>query len=95
ASRLYLPRSLEDEVLRSITAMASQLEPGDPLADPMPDLGPLVSVRHRDRVKGFVDRAVATGHAEVVAGGDADQDRGAYYRPTVVAGCRQEDEIVQ
>jgi 1-pyrroline dehydrogenase len=95
AARLYLPRSREDEVLDAVSAMATSLEPGDPLADPTPDLGPLVSVAHRDRVKGFVDRAVAAGHAEVIAGGDASQDRGAYYRPTVVAGCRQDDEIVQ
>jgi aminobutyraldehyde dehydrogenase len=95
AARLYLPETREGEILGAVASMASSLEPGDPFADPAPDLGPLVSVPHRDRVKGFVERAVATGHAEVIAGGDAERNNGAYYRPTVVAGCEQDDEIVQ
>jgi acyl-CoA reductase-like NAD-dependent aldehyde dehydrogenase len=49
---------------------------------------------HRQRVHGFVERAAGHG-AEVLAGGRIDEGAGAYYRPTVVAGCGQDDEIVQ
>jgi aminobutyraldehyde dehydrogenase len=59
------------------------------------DIGPLVTGRHRERVAGFVERARAAGHMEIVTGGKAGTGGGFYYEPTVVAGARQEDEIVR
>src|ERR1019366_1652300 len=95
ASRLYVTKSRHDDVVGAVASMADSLKLGDPLADLPPDMGPLVSVQHRDRVSGFVERALATGHAKVAAGGITEHERGAYYRPTVVVGCQQRDEIVQ
>ncbi len=95
ASRLYVTPNRHDEIVRALASMADGLKLGDPLADSPPDMGPVVSLSHRERVKGFVDRAVASGHSQVVAGGTAEHDVGAYYRPTVVVGCEQSDEIVQ
>ncbi len=46
-----------------------------------------------DRVLGFLDRV--PGHAAVVAGGGRQGDRGFFVEPTVVAGLRQDDEMVQ
>jgi aminobutyraldehyde dehydrogenase len=45
-------------------------------------------------VAGFVDRARSLNHVEVTTGGSA-MGQGFYYRPTVVAGARQDDEIVR
>jgi len=45
------------------------------------------------RVTGFLDRA--PGHAEVTVGGHRQGDRGFFLEPTVVAGLRQDDEMVQ
>jgi aminobutyraldehyde dehydrogenase len=95
ASRLYVSPAYQDDVLSALTSMADGLQLGDPLAEQAPDMGPLVSVAHRDRVQGFIDRAVDTGHADVLTGRDTGQERGAFLRPTIVAGCRQDDEIVQ
>jgi aminobutyraldehyde dehydrogenase len=95
AARLYVSNRRQDDVLDVVATMARSLEPDDGIRNENADLGPLVSLAHRERVHGFVARALATGHAEVVAGGESAHDRGAFYRPTVVAGCRQEDEIVQ
>ena len=53
-----------------------------------------VEPRQRERVAGFVDRARALKHVEVTTGG-APGANGFYYTPTVVAGARQEDEIVR
>jgi aminobutyraldehyde dehydrogenase len=58
------------------------------------DVGPLISARQRERVSGFVERARDLKHVEITAGGEAGQN-GFYYAPTVVAGARQEDEIVR
>ena len=55
---------------------------------------PLISARQRERVAGFVDRAAGAGHMEVTTGGGAGEGPGFYFKPTVIAGARQEDEIV-
>src|SRR3712207_8209278 len=44
-------------------------------------------------VTGFLDRA--PDHAEITAGGRRLGDRGFFVEPTVVAGLRQDDELVQ
>ena len=59
------------------------------------EMGPLISARQRDRVADFVDRAAREPHIEITAGGKARGGRGFFYEPTVVAGARQDDEIVR
>jgi betaine-aldehyde dehydrogenase len=54
---------------------------------------PLNNVNQLERVTGFLDRV--PGHAEVTAGGHRQGDRGFFVEPTVVAGLRQDDELVQ
>jgi betaine-aldehyde dehydrogenase len=60
---------------------------------PDADFGPLNNPAQLARVSGFVDRA--PDHATVVAGGHPVGDRGYCYAPTVVAGLRQDDEMIQ
>jgi betaine-aldehyde dehydrogenase len=60
---------------------------------PDADFGPLNNPAQLARVSGFVDRA--PDHAAVVAGGHPVGDRGYCYAPTVVAGLRQDDEMIQ
>jgi betaine-aldehyde dehydrogenase len=57
------------------------------------DYGPLNSADALDRVQGHLRRL--PGHAEVVTGGHRVQGPGYLFQPTVVAGVRQDDEIVQ
>jgi 1-pyrroline dehydrogenase len=94
ASRLYVSAGRHEEVATAMAEAASAIEPQDPYENPDAMLGSLVSRAHRQRVHGFVERA-ASGGAELLTGGEVDDGPGAYYRPTVVAGCRQDDEIVQ
>ena len=44
-------------------------------------------------VTGFLDRAPS--HAEITAGGRRQGDHGFFVEPTVVAGLRQDDEMIQ
>ncbi|HET6356461.1 gamma-aminobutyraldehyde dehydrogenase [Streptomyces sp. NBC_00879] len=95
ATRAYVQRPLYDAFVSGVADLMAGVRLGDPL-DPATDLGPLVSHLQRDRVAGFVDRARA--YATVVTGGEApggDLEKGAYYRPTLVAGAAQDSEIVQ
>jgi len=93
ATRLYVHESARDELLERLLAKVDALTVGDPM-DAATDLGPLISTLHRDRVHGFVGRAVAAG-AEAVRGGRPVDGPGAFYEPTVVSGVAQDSEIVQ
>ena len=55
--------------------------------------GPLNNANQLARVEGFVERRPA--HSELVAGGHRVGERGYLYAPTVVAGLRQDDEMIQ
>lgn len=93
ATRVYLERSVYDDGVAALRAAIGQIVAGDPMnADT--HIGPLISRAHRDRVSGFVDRAVAAG-AEVLAGGRALDGVGAYFAPTLLVGASQSSEIVQ
>jgi betaine-aldehyde dehydrogenase len=57
------------------------------------DYGPLNNANQLERVRGLVDRTPS--HASVLTGGTPVGSRGFCYAPTVVAGLRQDDELVQ
>jgi betaine-aldehyde dehydrogenase len=54
---------------------------------------PVNNANQLAHVTGFLDRA--PDHAEITAGGRRLGDRGFFVEPTVVAGLRQDDELVQ
>lgn len=93
ACRVIAGPQIHDSVVDALTGAARSIGVGDP-ADEDTELGPLVSARQRERVVGFVDRAVAGG-AKVATGGHAVDRAGWYYEPSVIFGVNQADEIVQ
>ena len=97
ATRFYVHRAVYETFVELLVEKARDLRVGDPL-DEATDLGPLISVRHRDRVAAYVDRARAAG-ARVLLGGNAystpEFSRGAFYPPTILDGLDQDAEIVQ
>ena len=95
ATRIYAHDSIKDEVVERVSHIANSLVIGNGYIDPSVEMGPVVSQRQQDVVAGFVDRARATGHIRIAAGGDKTGLTGAYYSPTVVTNVRQDDEIVQ
>jgi betaine-aldehyde dehydrogenase len=93
ATRLYVERSVHDRVVDALAATFDTIRVGAPF-DADTDIGPLVTVAHRDRVAGFVERAAAAG-AQVVRGGRAVDRPGSYFSPTLVTGVDQRSELVQ
>lgn len=91
ASRVYVHESLHDELVAGLEKAVTALDLGD-LSDENTAMGPVITAAHRDRVEGFVERAKATGHTELIQG--ANPGVGFYTPPTVVVGARQGDEIV-
>ena len=93
ACRIYAGKKVYDRLVADLSSAVASIQLGleDDTAN---EIGPLISLRQRDRVASFVNRARELPHIEVTAGGDV-MDHGFYYRPTVIAGARQEDEIVR
>ncbi|WP_298199402.1 aldehyde dehydrogenase family protein [Novosphingobium sp.] len=92
-SRLYVHRSIHDQVVEGVAAYAKGLKLGHGLA-PDTQMGPVVSARHAERVEGFLTRARADG-ATILTGGERTGDAGTFITPTVVTGVRPDMEIVR
>ena len=92
ATRVLAGPGIAADLTDAIAAIAAGLKTAGPdEADAY--YGPLNNPAQLARVAGFVDRA--PGHAEVRTGGRRLGDRGYFYAPTVVAGLRQDDEMIQ
>lgn len=93
ATRVYLQRERFDEGVAALRAKLEEIVVGAP-DDPETHIGPLITAGHRDRVHGFVSRAVDAG-AQVLTGGVVPEGPGNFYPPTLIVGAAQDSEIVQ
>jgi aminobutyraldehyde dehydrogenase len=93
ACRVYASKKVYDNLVADLALAASSITLGAE-DDTTNEIGPLISMRQRDRVASFVNRAREVSHIDIVTGGEV-MDQGFYYRPTVVAGATQADEIVR
>jgi aminobutyraldehyde dehydrogenase len=94
ACRVYAGPKIYDKLVADLTSAVSGIRVGTQDEEDV-EIGPLISDRQRNRVASFVERAQMAGHMEVTTGGKLRQGPGFFYEPTVIAGARQEDEIVQ
>ncbi|MFF5294045.1 aminobutyraldehyde dehydrogenase [Paractinoplanes globisporus] len=93
ATRVYVQRSVYAAAVDALADALGRVRAGDPMSDKS-DIGPLISAEHRERVAGFVRRAVADG-ARVAVGGEVPGGPGFYFPPTLVLDADQRSEIVQ
>lgn len=94
ACRIYASHRIYDNLVADLASAVSTIKYGGQ-DEPGVEMGPLVSAAQRDRVAGFVDRAAASKHISIAAGGKAGAGGGFFFQPTVIAGARQDDEIVR
>ena len=94
ACRIYAGPKVYDKLVADLSSAVASLKVGEQEA-PGVEMGPLITEKQRQRVSGFVERAAELKHVEVTVGGKARGTRGFFFEPTVVAGARQEDEIVR
>jgi betaine-aldehyde dehydrogenase len=92
ATRVLTGPKIHDEFVNGLAEQAKGLVLGDTMSSDT-TLGPLNSARQRERVEGFLERK--PGNAEIVTGGREPGGPGFYLEPTVVAGLRQDDEMIQ
>ena len=81
-------------LVEKLGAAVASLKMGAP-DDASTELGPLSSAAHLSRVCAAVDEAKTLGHIRVVTGGSKREGAGYYFQPTLLAGAKQEDAIVQ
>jgi aminobutyraldehyde dehydrogenase len=92
ACRVYAGAKVYDRFVADLSAAVKGIKVGAQ-EEAEVEIGPLISERQRTRVAGFVERAQSSGHMQITTGVRAGA--GFFYEPTVVAGARQDDEIVR
>jgi len=95
-SRLVIEKGIHSDFVQELVSRAKNLKLGHGLRQP--DMGPVNSSEHLQKVAGFIDRA-KDGGAEVVAGGNTTQDpetgKGWFFEPTIVDRVGAKDELAQ
>ncbi len=96
-SRLLAPAHLVEALSERIVERVRRIRVGLPEAEGT-EMGSLISLAHRDRVVGFIERAVAEG-ATVLTGGAAPAEpalaNGAFLEPTVLGGVEPHMEVAR
>jgi len=92
ATRVIVQESVYDKFVELLASQAkNNIATGSPDEDVL--YGALNNADQLARVSGFVDRTPA--HAKIVAGGKKIDRPGYFFAPTVIAGLRQDDEMIQ
>ena len=94
ACRLYVQKGVYERFVADLASAVGSIKFGPQRMEGV-EMGPLISERQRSRVASFVERAEQQSHIEIVTGGRMDAGPGFFYQPTVIAGARQDDEIVR
>jgi betaine-aldehyde dehydrogenase len=92
ATRVLASAKIHDEVVAGLAEQARGLVIGDMHSEDT-TLGPLNSARQRERVEGLLARKPE--YAEIATGGVEPDRPGFFLEPAVVAGLRQDDEMIQ
>jgi acyl-CoA reductase-like NAD-dependent aldehyde dehydrogenase len=92
-SRLFVHKSVYDQVLSGLTDVARKMKMG-PGLDPATDLGPLVSQEQLERVTGYIETGKREG-AVATTGGKRVGDHGYFVEPTVFDNVRDEMTIAR
>jgi acyl-CoA reductase-like NAD-dependent aldehyde dehydrogenase len=95
--RFYVHEKVYDEFLDKFIAVTKKLVVGDPI-DEKTDMGPLVSIEHRDRVEGYIKSGIDEG-AKLALGGKRPTtpplNKGAYVVPTIFTNATQKMKIAR
>jgi betaine-aldehyde dehydrogenase len=95
ATRIYVQSEVYDLFLARFTELVNQIQLGSPF-EKGTDIGPLISLKQRQRVDRYVQEAKQSG-IKVVIGGEIPDGPGAFYPPTILvappqsAACMQEE----
>lgn len=96
--RVYVERPLFADFVTALKKKAESLKLGDP-HDKTTELGPLISLAHRDKVLSYYRRAQEEGATIVTGGGIPDMPgalaQGAWIQPTIWTGLPESSPVVR
>ncbi|MBC3758737.1 aldehyde dehydrogenase [Hyunsoonleella sp. SJ7] len=96
AERVYVEDSIYDEFVDKLTKKMSEVKIEEALTGTDADMSSLVSKDQLDKITEMVEFAKKEGAEVLVGGGQPDKfDRGYFYEPTLITGCRQDSQIIQ
>jgi 1-pyrroline dehydrogenase len=93
ATRVIAGPKVYDNFVAKLSDQVKSIKWGDPAEGDQIEMGSLIAKSQADKVEQMVDRA--KNGAEVVVGGKRPDRPGSYFEPTVIAGPKQDSEIVQ
>jgi len=93
-SRLYVQRSIFEQVTEGVSAVAKSLKLGHGL-DPTTQMGPLVSRKQAERVASYIRAGTAQGAELRCGGGEYFGPAGTFIAPTVMTGVRADMDVVK
>ncbi len=93
AFRILVHESIVDEFTSRVLAKAEGIVQGDP-RDEATDVSALVSRPHFEKVKAFVERAVAEGARPILGGGPNEELGGLFFSPTILVDAKPGSEIL-
>jgi 5-carboxymethyl-2-hydroxymuconic-semialdehyde dehydrogenase len=93
SSRALVQVSIYEEFIKRAAERVKKIKIGHPL-DPATEIGPLIHVKHLEKVLSYVDIAKKDG-ATVAAGGGRSGDTGNYVEPTLYTHAKSSMKIAQ
>ena len=83
ASRAYIPKSMWEELKPKLVTTTNSLKMGT-TEDFTNYINAVIDQKAYDKITSFIDAAIASSDAEVIAGGEYDDKQGYYIRPTII-----------
>ncbi|MQY07075.1 L-glutamate gamma-semialdehyde dehydrogenase [Actinomadura macrotermitis] len=93
ASRAYLPRSLWEGMRDDFVGQVESLTMGNVAEDLSVFMGAVIDDRAFAKHRAAIERAKATASTTILTGGEVDDSRGWFVRPTVIEGTDPTDEM--
>jgi len=98
AERVYVERAIADRFVAALKRKAESLRIGSPL-EKSTEVGPLISVQHREKVLSYYHLACQEGATVVTGGGvptfDNALDNGFYVQPTIYTDLKESARCVK
>ena len=91
SKRFIVTKKIASEFIEEFVTKTEKLKVGDPLSDDT-DIGPLVNANSLSNMESLVSKSVRQG-AEVVTGGERTNNRGFFYRPTIMKNVSPKMDI--
>ncbi|MQA95127.1 MAG: L-glutamate gamma-semialdehyde dehydrogenase [Streptosporangiales bacterium] len=93
ASRAYLPRSVWDRVRDDLLGTTESLSMGDVAANLSTFMGAVIDERSFAKQVAAIDHTRKSSMAEILVGGETDDEQGWFVRPTVIECSDPTDEM--